>query len=61
MAYRSAHVAMNLFEAEELAVVRSVGTTSRSHVALRADLPRGARVGYCPCCTSATHVAIPPA
>ena len=37
-----------------------MGAVPRAHSAQRADLARRAKVGYCLCCTVATHVALPP-
>ena len=60
MAPRSAHVAMNLCEAGEFLPIRFVGTASRTRTAPRQDAAQRAKAGYCPCCTQATRVAIPP-
>ena len=40
--------------------MRLGGTTSRGHSGTKAGLAQRAKVGYCPCFTRATHVAIPP-
>ena len=43
-------------------LARSEGRLSRGFEAKAKDgLCQRAKVGYCPCCTQATHVAIPPA
>ena len=36
-------------------------TTSRAHSETKQNLAQRAKVGYCPCCVRATHVATPPA
>ena len=59
-AYQSATAAMNLREAGKFALVRFAGTTSRAHTASRQDIAQRAKVGNCPCCAQATHVAFPP-
>lgn len=61
MAYQSASVAMNLCESEKFALVRLAGATSRAHSANRTEIAQRARAGCCPCCSRATHVALPPA
>ena len=58
--YQSAMVARNSREARELALIRLARATSRSHPAPEADSAQREQVGYCPCCTRATHVAVPP-
>ena len=60
MAFHGAHVAMNHCEAEKFALARLMGTASRAHSAPRADLAQRAKVGYTPCCTPSTLVALPP-
>ena len=60
LALQIASTAMNLCEAEEFALVRLAGATSRAHPGSKTDVVKGATVGYCPCCARATNRALPP-
>ena len=60
MAYLSSQVALNVCEAEKFALACLAGTAYRAHSAACADLAQRAKVSHCPCCTLATHVALPP-
>ena len=59
MAYQSAYGALNQCEVGRIAPVRLAGTSSRAHSSARTDLAQRAKVGHCPYCTRATHVARP--
>ena len=61
LAYQSACIATQHCEVEKFALTRSVGTNARAHSAPPAVIAQRAKVGYCPFCTVATHVAFPPA
>ena len=60
MGYHGAEVALKPRVAAKFTLVRLLGTTSRAHSANKPDAEPRAKDGYCPCCTRATHVAIPP-
>ena len=54
------HVTFNQCEAEGFPLVRLGGSASHARAASKQNLPEGAKVGYSPCCTRATHVVAPP-
>ena len=54
------YVALNLCEAEKLALARFVGPTFRAHSAARTDLAQRAKAGYRPRRTRATNLALSP-
>ena len=60
MGYQIAEVSFSSRGADECAAVRLVGTTPGGHSGSPRKLTRRAEGGYYPCCTSATHVAMPP-
>ena len=51
---------MNSSGAEAFALVRLAESLFHVHPAPRVDLARRAKVASCPCCTMATHSALPP-
>ena len=57
-AHRSAQVLYGYLESDKFILVRSEGATSRGRGGTKAELTQRAKVGYRPCCTIATHVAI---
>ena len=62
MEYQSWDVVYDHCEAWKSTLVRLEGRLSKGHEGKAKDgLCQKAKVGYCPCCTQATHVAIPPA
>ena len=60
-AYQSSEILFGHFGGDKFLLVRLEGTTSRGHSGSKAGLAQQAKVGYCPCCTVAAHVAVPPA
>ena len=50
---------MNLRQAEKVALVRLVGTTSRPHSAGKSDIVQQEGAGQCPCSARAAHAVIP--
>ena len=62
MGYQSWDVVFDHCEASTSTLVRLEGRLSKGHGGEARDgLCQKAKVGYCPCCTRAAHVAIPPA
>ena len=60
MGHRSCDVVYDRCEAWMSILVRLEGRLSKGHVTEATDgLCQKAKVGYCPCCTRAAHVAIP--
>lgn len=57
-AYQSSNILFGNLEGGNIALVLE-GTTSRCHNGGKTELARRATVRDCPCCTAATHVAIP--
>ena len=57
MACWGAVVAMAECDAGKFTLVRF---EAHAHNAPKMELGLGAKVGYCPCCTRATHIACPP-
>ena len=59
MAYESAAILFGSCDAGSSILVRLEGTCARAHQGPKTDLARRAKVGYCPCCARAAHVAAP--
>jgi len=59
-AYQSAEVLLERCERAKEILVRIVGSCSKGHMAVKREVTQRAKVGYCPCCTVATHILIPP-
>ena len=59
MAYQAREVAYGSCEARKCNRVRPEGSLSEARDAARGSLTQRDKVGYCPCCVRATHVAIP--
>ena len=60
MGSRSAHVAINLRDVGDFALIRFAETGSRARATPESGTAQRAKAGYCACCTGATHAAIPP-
>ena len=56
-AYQSASVALPPGEAHKHILLRVEGTATRGG---SGQAPQRAKVGYCPCCSIITHIAVPP-
>ena len=60
MAFRSAVMAATMRDAGEFILACCPGMVAKAHSAPKSNLARGAKEGCGPCCSRATHVAIPP-
>ena len=58
MGYQSPEVALQQCDVGRFILIRLVGPVSKGHDA-KNPVTQRAKVGYCPCCAMATHVAIP--
>ena len=56
-AHQSSEILFHHLEKEKFVVARLEGTTSRGHGGTHSELAQHAKVGCCPCCTVASHVA----
>lgn len=57
--YPSSEVTFSSRDAERRSLVRLLGATPRPYSATKQSLARSANVGYFPCLTTATYVALP--
>ena len=60
MDYRSSTLAFQSYGAQQPILVRLVGQAARGHGGCEWKLSQRAKVGYCPCCTTLTHIGAPP-
>ena len=58
--YLSSQSAFSRCEASRSAIVRLMGQSSNGHTEAKTELAQRAKAGYCPCCATMTHVALPP-
>ena len=57
--YQGAEMALSKCDAGKYILVRLGGAVSKGCDAAKSNLAQKAKVGYCPCCTKATQIAIP--